>query len=127
MNKASIEKKVNEMETIATLAAAFLLLYFIFHKAIFVLIAFTLLVMCLLFKKIASRISILWLGFSRVLGNFNSKIILTLIFFLFITPIAFFYRLFSKNSLLLKKDDSLDSYFYSVDHNYRKNDFEKQW
>jgi len=45
----------------------------------------------------------LWFGLSHLLGNVVSRIILTLIFFLLVTPIGLIRRCFKADSLQLKK------------------------
>lgn len=127
MKESSAEKRAKDLETIAVLAIAFLLLYFIFHIAVFVMISFVLLVACLLFKKHTSIISNLWLGLSKVIGNFNSKGILVIVYYIVLVPIALLYRIFSQDTLLLKKGRSCDSCFHIRDHSFQKSDFEKMW
>ena len=116
-----------ELETIIVLALAGLVLFFIFTQEIFLLISLFFLCVSLLSKKLTSKISILWLGFSYYIGTVNSKVILTLIFYLFLTPIAFIFRLCTKNPLLLKMDKSLESYYSSRNYTPNKKDFEKIW
>jgi hypothetical protein len=40
-----------------------------------------------------------WLGLSRILGRVNSAVFLFLVFFLVLTPLAFFLRLFGRDEL----------------------------
>ena len=116
-----------ELETIIVLALAGLVLFFIFTQEIFLLISLVFLCVSLLSKKLTSKISRLWLGFSYYVGTVNSKIILTLIFYFFLTPIAFIFRLCTKNPLLLKMDKSLESYYSNRNYTPNKKDFEKIW
>ena len=68
-----------------------------------------------------------WLKFAYYLGKFNSKVLLTLIFFLCLFPLAVLYRLFHKNMLLLKKDESLKTYFTTINRQYVAKDFDEAW
>jgi hypothetical protein len=52
-----------------------------------------------LFRPLAG----LWFGFSHVLGTFMSKVILTVIFFVIVTPIGLIRRVMGADSLQLKK------------------------
>ena len=55
--------------------------------------------------------AILWFKFSEVLGGVSSKVLLTIIFFLVITPIAVFLRLIGKDQLQLTEHKNLESAF----------------
>jgi hypothetical protein len=66
----------------------------------------------------------LWLNFSLLLGRLMSKLILGIIFFIVVFPVAVFRKLLRKDSLLLKKFKSnSDSVFFVRDHRYSKEDF----
>ncbi len=66
-----------------------------------VLIVVTLLLM--IQPKLCKPFAALWFGLSEVLGTVMSKVILTIVFFLVVTPIAFVRRVGGKDSLQLKK------------------------
>ena len=69
-----------------------------------------------------------WHKLAELLGYINSRILLTLIFFIFLVPVAFLSRIFSGNPLLLKKRPNADdSYFESRNHEYTSEDFENVW
>jgi Saxitoxin biosynthesis operon protein SxtJ len=46
--------------------------------------------------------AIVWFGFSHLLGTVMSKIILTIVFLLVVTPVAMFRRVMGKDALQLK-------------------------
>lgn len=72
-----------------------------------------------LFKPFA----IIWLGFSKFLGTIMSKIILSLIFFIVVTPIGILRRALGKDSLKItefKKGNA--SVFTERNHTYTKED-----
>lgn len=115
------------LETIIVLTLAGLFLFLIFTQKIFLLISIVFLCVSLLSKKLTSNISGLWLGFSHYIGAVNSKIILALIFYIFLTPIALLFRIFTKNPLLLKMDKSIESYYNIRNYTPNKKDFEKIW
>jgi hypothetical protein len=64
--------------------------------------------------------------FAYILGTVNSKIILTLIFFLFLTPIAFLYRTVKGDFMKLRKGGS-SSYWTEKNHQYEPKDMENVW
>lgn len=67
-----------------------------------------------------------WTALGHAMGYVMSRIILTSIFYLFLTPIALLYRLTHKNPLKLKKD-GLESYYETRNHKYLPRDLENMW
>lgn len=78
----------------------------------------------LLSKRLAAFVARLWFALSEFLGMINSKVILSLLFFLILTPIALLYRLFKGDTLQLKKKKEGDSYFKERNHRFEKKDLE---
>lgn len=74
----------------------------------------------------AKGIEWIWLKIAHVLGWINSKILLSIIFFLFLLPIAILSRLFTKDPLKLKGRE-LKSLFTDRNHLYTKEDLENIW
>ncbi len=67
-----------------------------------------------------------WFKLAEVLGNINGKIILSVLFYVFLFPIALLYRMSTKNPLSIKRTD--DSSFYTErNHLYTKEDLEQSW
>lgn len=120
-------KRAKDLETIVIVTTILLLFSFIFKKDIFILVSFTLLVISSISKKLTSMFSDQWLRFSRIISTVNSKAIISVVFFLFLLPIATIYKLFNKNPLQIKRDKATPSYFYIRNHSFIKEDFEKMW
>jgi len=59
-------------------------------------------------------IRIIWLKVGNFLGMVNGTILLILVFIFILTPIAFLLRLFKKQSLKIKKNKQLVSYWEEV-------------
>jgi hypothetical protein len=66
-----------------------------------------------------------WLKFGEAMSWVMSKIILTLLFYLFVFPISSLYRLFSKDLMMIKKRK--DTYFKERNHLFEKKDIENPW
>jgi hypothetical protein len=67
-----------------------------------------------------------WLKLALGLGWINSRILLSVIYFVFLLPIAWVSRLFTKDPLKLKAKTA--SSLYNVrDHEYKKEDLENIW
>jgi len=118
-------KKEKIFETILTLVTALIILSLIFKTKHLLSMAWILGLVGLFIKPLAEFISKMWLKLSEIMGSISSKIILSLVFFLFLVPIAFIYRLFNKDSLLIK--NTKRSLFFNRDHKYTKEDFENSW
>ena len=116
-----------DLETIAVLAAAFLVFYAVFKNNGFLLAAFLLLFTGLFFKSAASKISTLWLKFAELLGAFNTRLLLGLVYFLVLTPIAVAFRLLTRKHANSPRPASDKSYFTVREHTFAAADLEKMW
>ncbi len=74
----------------------------------------------------ASRIDFLWMNFSFVLSKIVPNILLTIVYYLLLVPIAILSRMFTKKDILMLKNKS-NSLFMNVNENYDKTYFEKPW
>ncbi len=69
-----------------------------------------------------------WIGFSLALGYFMSRLLLTLLFFLVITPISLIMRLAGKDPLNMKIDKTTPSYWIKKPPRALKaKDYERQF
>ena len=63
-----------------------------------------------------------------MLGAINSRVLLTLVYYLVLTPIALLYRLTHRDPLSLKRaDDTGRSYWIVRDHTFGPRDLERPW
>ena len=67
-----------------------------------------------------------WFKIALVLGWINSRILLSVIYFVFLMPIAWLSRLFTKDPLALKRDKR-STLFVTRDHLYTGKDLENIW
>lgn len=104
------------------LAAGCLVAWYIFRIDYLILAALILLVIGMVWSWLAEKISWLWLKFSEGLGWLNSRIILSIIFFLFLSFFGLLFRIFNKNSPF--KKTAGDSNYAERDHAYEAKDFE---
>ncbi len=117
-------KKRNPYLDVLVIAAGFLVLYLIFKKAAFLYIASGVAIGSAISECITQKIAWAWEKFALGLGYVNSRIFLSLIFFLFLTPLAMLYRLRKHDALQLQKKKN-GSYFTEREHLYVKNDLER--
>lgn len=67
-----------------------------------------------------------WGKIALVLGTFNSYVLLSIIFFIFLAPIAFLFRLTKKDNLRLKAQKS-GTVYEERNHKYTAKDVENIW
>jgi hypothetical protein len=113
-------------ETICVLAFFSLAAGLWFQRPAFFYLALFFLFLGIFVKKAAVWLAWGWLRFAHLIGTVNTKIILTLIFYLILTPIAFLYRLFHGDFLKIKQKGP-ESNWHHRDHTYNKSDLEKSW
>ena len=73
---------------------------------------------------------IAWMSFANVMGWVMTRVILSFLFYLIISPISLLLRLFGKNFLETKWDNSLDTYWNyreKLDKSDLKEYYEKQF
>jgi len=66
-------------------------------------ISIPVLVMNMIYPMFYYYFAILWLGFSQILGTVVSKIILSVVFFVIVFPVALIRKMMGKDSLQLKQ------------------------
>jgi hypothetical protein len=69
----------------------------------------------LLLPRILSPLERVWMAFAHVLGVVMTYILLTITFFVVITPVGFFIRLIGKDLLERKFDSQKQSYWVAVE------------
>jgi len=111
-------------KSILTIVIGFLVLYLFFHQPWMIYSSLAIGVSSLLFPTVAKWILKGWFGIAKVLGFINSKIILTLIYYLVLFPLSLLGRLRS-NQMMLKKRPN--TYYTDRNHRYRKEDLENPW
>lgn len=129
--KPSREK---ELETILTLCVFLVLIFFmgerehLGHKKSLLTIAILLGLIGIFSKYLTSKISWAWLKVGELMGAVMSKVILSVVFFVFLFPIALLSRLFSsnRNNLQLKKTGG-NTYYFTRNHLYEAKDLKNLW
>ncbi len=105
-----------------------LVIYFIFKSRYpWMLYAATVVgVLCIAIPMVGEWIVKGWFKLAVILGAINGRILLSIIFFIFLTPIAFFSRMGRKNPLSLKSEGK-DSAFTERNHLYTAKDLKNVW
>lgn len=83
-------------------------------------------VVCIFFPAAARGIEWAWFKLAMGLGYVNSRILLSIIYFVFLLPIAWLSRLFTKDPLALRNRKT-STLFVNRDHLYTRKDLENIW
>ena len=87
----------------------------------FLWVSFSVALVGLASSWLSDRVIFGWHKLGHALGYVNSRIILSVIFIVVLTPVAFLYR------LTKKKEAFSGSYFTTRNHTYTPKDLEKGW
>jgi len=91
----------------------------------FLLPAIAVLVMTMTWPAIFAPLAKVWFGLSHLLGGFVSKVLLTFVFFLVATPVAFFRRIGGADAMRCKAwKDGRASAFVERGHEFSRKDLE---
>jgi hypothetical protein len=63
------------------------------------------------FPRVLAPVYRVWMRFGKALGYVNSRILLSIIFFLVLTPVALVRRVFNRDPLKLKWEKDADTYW----------------
>lgn len=113
------------LESILAISFGFLVLYFIFSIKAFAIVAVVTTGIGLFSNYLTDKVSRGWWKFAHILGAINGKILLSLIFFLILTPLALFKKILGKPSVKLKKEKS--TMYTQRNHTFVKADLENVW
>jgi Saxitoxin biosynthesis operon protein SxtJ len=130
-------KTPNKYQSLLVIVVGFLVLYFIFRRNYdwrfmefkrdyFLYAAVFIGVLSLMFNSVADLILKGWMKIAEVLGYINTRILMSIIFFVFLTPFAWLQKLFSRKNFLSLKDQE-GSVFHVRNHEYVSEDFENIW
>jgi hypothetical protein len=103
-----------------------LVLYFVFKSVYLLYASVAIGVISLMIPAVGNAIVSLWFKIAEVLGKINGAIILSVVFWVFLFPIALLYRLNRKNPMSVKKESN-PSLYHERNHVYSKEDLEHTW
>lgn len=119
-------KSKNPYKDILVIVAGFLVIFILTKKMFLLYIAGSVAIASAFSEFITQKIIWAWYKLTEGLGYVSSRILLSAIFFLLLTPIAFLYRLTRKDTLQLKRKPA-GSYYTERRHLYGKRDLERMW
>jgi hypothetical protein len=119
-------EKQDRFKTILVIVIGLTALAWIFKIRYLAEIAFAIGLVSILIPPAAKAIEWAWLKLALALGYVNSRILLSIIYFVFLLPIAWIAKLFTKDPLMLKAKNS-SSLYTTRNHLYKKEDLENIW
>jgi len=120
-----MKNKSSTHSTILIIVLGLLVLSYIFKTDTLVLIATLVGVLSLLVPIFGKGLEWGWFKLAEVLGWINTRLLLGIVFFVFLFPLALLSRLSKRNTLKLKR--SSGSVFTDRNHQYKKEDLENMW
>jgi uncharacterized membrane-anchored protein YitT (DUF2179 family) len=111
------------------LAIGVVLFYFEKPSAIyFAVIGGLLILFGALFPKILKPLNRIWMSLAIILGFIMSRVILTILFYLVLTPIAILAKIVGKKFMVLKCDKSANTYWEKRTNIHKKQiDYDRQF
>jgi hypothetical protein len=110
-------------ESIIVISAGFLGVHLLFDQAWAVWVTLCVLLIGAFSDSLSKYIHIGWMKLAQGMGYVMSRILLSSLYFLFLTPIALLYRLLGNKGQ--KKEDG--SYYFTRDHQYGEKDLKQVW
>ncbi len=113
------------LETSLVLTTGFVVLYVVFKKPVFLILALAFGIIGIFIPFLAHYIAIAWFKLADVLNFIVSKVVLGIVYFIVLVPVAFIYKISGKDKLKIKK--KLDSNWVKRYKNYTASDIENIW
>ncbi len=117
---------MNNYKSTLTIVIGFLLLSNYFHSKPLLIIAIAIGVISILSENANDKIIWTWNKISEILGLIMPNILLTLVFYLFLTPLAWLNRINRKRNPLQLRNESIST-FISKRKEFSKASIEKIW
>lgn len=120
-------KEKDVYKTLGILSLVCLVAFFFFEIKWLLLLSLIFLVLSLFNNRLSHVIAIAWLRFSAVVGKFNSKLVLAMVFYMILFPVATLFRVFNKDVVRHFKNKKEQSYYIDVKIDYQEDSFKKLW
>jgi hypothetical protein len=111
--------------TILVICMGFLVFHLIFKWDWALYVSLGIGVLGLASSFLSQKIEWGWMKLAKILGYIVPNILLSIVFFVFLFPMAVIQRLFTKDPLMLSK--KYQTYFVDVNKQMQKAEFEKIW
>ena len=117
---------MNNYKSTLTIVIGFILLSNYFHSKPLLILAIGIGIIAIFSEKVTERIIWLWLKITEILGLIMPNVLLTIVFYLFLTPLALLNRINrNKNALQLKNHSKTT--FVTKRKEFSPSSLEKIW
>jgi hypothetical protein len=118
--------RTDTAKTVLTISVGFLVLYLLFHLKWALTVSLIIGLTGILSDYLSKKVVFVWLKLSWILSLIVPNIILTVVFFLFLFPIAILSRIFGQKDTLKLRHTS-GSLFKDYNKQFDKASFERPW
>jgi len=118
--------RIQELETLGVLALVALAIGLLTGRQPFFWLAVILLSVALFAKPAAGVLARWWLLLASLISAVNTRVLLTVVYLLVLTPLALLYRMFHRNPLAIR-GRTMTSMYVERNHAYISADLEKLW
>jgi flagellar biosynthesis protein FlhB len=125
MEKNNI-KNSNPLKTVMVISMGMLLIYFVFKWQLAAIIAFSVGVVGLSSDFIAQKIEWAWLKLTYILSLIVPNILMSVVFYLILTPVALLSRIFGKSDVLNMKKPK-NTMYREITKVFDVKSFENPW
>ena len=115
--------KTNKYLTVITLITFLAIVYLFTSIKLLIIIGVCLGLISIVSGKVAYYIHYLWFKIAEGIGFVMSKVILSIVFFVVLCPVALLSRLFDNKSNIITKRQA-DSYYFTRNHEFEAKDME---
>lgn len=114
-------KKNKPAESIIAITGGLIVFYLIYKVTVLLFIALGFIAVGLLSSFLSSKIARLWMGLGKMFGYISSRILIGMVFYIILTPLALIRKLFMDR----KHKDEKKSNFIVRNHLYSAEDFSR--
>lgn len=127
--------KAKNLETILTVCVVLMLIFLISerhllagsHKKILITISILLGLIGMFSDYLSAKFTWAWMKLAEGMGFVMNKVILSIVFFVFLLPIAVLSRVIGGKNYLQLKRRGETSYYFTRNHKYESKDLENTW
>jgi len=112
-------QRIKELETLVAINILFSLLFVLFRLKLLLTASLFLSIFCLLLPDLLQWIDKIWSAIFSLIGDLNTKLLLFLVFFFLLVPIALLMKVFSKKTV------SKSSHYKIREHEFGPDDLER--
>ncbi len=118
--------EIKDLKSQLVIVVGFLALSYLFDSDVLSYIALALGALFLISEMASKAILWLWWKIAHVLGWINTRILLSIVFYVILIPIATLSKIFKRDPLLIKWPGKGSS-FVIRDHTFQPSDLENPW